>query len=60
MPGPLKSKSFLYFYKKNLVANSLFISSINDPDSSPYHSGLRYVTICMNKLKVSISRMYIL
>ena len=60
MLGPFKTKSFLDFHKKNLAANSLFISSLNDPDSSPYPSRLRYVTISMNTLKVSISRMYIL
>ena len=62
MPGPFKRKSFLDFHKKILVSNSLFISSINGPDSSPYPSGLRYmlITICVNTLKVSISRMYIL
>ena len=60
MPGPSKSKSFLDFHKKILVSNSLFISSINDPDSCPYPSELRYGTICVNTLKVSISRMYIL
>ena len=60
MSGPFKSKSFLEFHKKILIANSLFISSINNPDSPLYPSGLRYVTICVNTLKVSISRMYIL
>ena len=60
MSGPFKSKSFLEFHKKILIANSFFISSINNPDSSPYPSGLRYVTICLKTFKVSISRMYIL
>ena len=60
MSGPFKSKSFLEFHKKILIANSLFISSLNNPDSSPYPSGLIYVSICVNTLKVSISRMYIL
>ena len=60
MSGPFKSKSFLEFHEKVLIANSLFISSINNPDSSPYPLGLRYVTICVNTVKVSISRMYIL
>ena len=56
MSGPFKSKSFLEFHKKILIANSLLISSINNLDSSAYPSGLRYVTICVNTLKVSISR----
>ena len=54
MPGPFKSKSYLDFHKKKLVANSFFISSIN---THSYSSGLRYVTTCMDILKVSISRM---
>ena len=59
MSDPFKSKSFLKFHKKILIANSLFISAIHNPDSSPYPSWLRYVTICVNTLKVSISRMYL-
>ena len=45
-----------------MVVNSIFISLIKGPESSPYPLGLSYATIFMNtcSLKVGISKMYTL
>ena len=57
MPDPFKTRVFLTFIRK--IWLQIVYLFHHDSDSSPYPSGLRYFTICMNTLKVSINRMYI-